>query len=180
MSRHFESAAGLCETPDAETQDYLFNQTMLRIKDPERSLDFYTRVLGMRLVRRMDFPEMKFTLYFLAFLSEEQAGEVPADDGKRTTYTFGREAMLELTHNWGSEDDPDLQYHDGNAEPQGFGHIGIAVPDVYRAAERFEALGVNFVKRPDDGKMKGLAFIKDPDGYWIEILQPDMLERQGR
>ena len=88
--------------------------------------------------------------------------------------------MLELTHNWGSEDDADFAYHDGNAQPQGFGHIGITVPDVYAAAERFEKLGVEFVKKPDDGKMKGLAFIKDPDGYWIEILQADMMEKQQK
>jgi lactoylglutathione lyase len=122
---------------------------------------------------------MKFSLYFLAYLSDQQAAGVPADDAQRTTFTFSREAILELTHNWGSEDDPDLRYHDGNAKPQGFGHIGVAVPDVYAAAERFEKLGVEFVKKPDDGKMKGLAFIKDPDGYWIEILQPNMLEKQG-
>jgi len=111
-------------------------------------------------------------------LSEEDAGEVPADDVKRLTFTFAREAMLELTHNWGTEDDEAFSYHDGNAQPQGFGHIGITVPDVYAAAERFEKMNVEFVKRPDDGKMKGLAFIKDPDGYWIEILQADMLESQ--
>ncbi len=177
--RHFDQAPGLCQSADPATKDYVFNQTMLRIKDPERSLDFYTRIMGMQLVRRLDFEEMKFSLYFLAYLSDEQAAEVPADDARRTTFTFGREAMLELTHNWGSEDDPDLSYHDGNAEPQGFGHIGVAVPDVYAAAERFEKLGVEFVKKPDDGKMKGLAFIKDPDGYWIEILQPNMIEKQG-
>lgn len=54
------------------------------------------------------------------------------------------------------------------------------MPDVYSACDRFEKLGVDFVKKPDDGKMKGLAFIKDPDGYWIEILQPNMLEKQRR
>ena len=176
---HFDRGPGLSEAPDPATRDYVFNQTMLRIKDPERSLDFYTRIMGMRLVRKLDFSEMQFSLYFLAYLSDEQAAEVPGDDAKRTTFTFSREAMLELTHNWGSEEDPELEYHDGNAEPQGFGHIGVAVPDVYAAAERFEKLGVEFVKKPDDGKMKGLAFIKDPDGYWIEILQPNMIEKQG-
>lgn len=180
MSRHFEEAPGLSEEADPATEGYVFNQTMMRIKDPERSLDFYTRVLGMRLIRKLDFPEMKFTLYFLGYLDDRQAVTVPPDDAHRTTYIFAREAMLELTHNWGTENDADFEYHNGNDEPQGFGHIGIAVPDVYQAAERFESLDVPFVKRPDDGKMKGLAFIKDPDGYWIEILQPNMFERQRK
>lgn len=72
--------------------------------------------------------------------------------------------------NWGTESNPDQKYHDGNSDPRGFGHIGIMVPDVDAACERFESLGVTFVKRPNDGRMKGLAFIKDPDGYWIEIF----------
>ncbi|MEH6561472.1 MAG: lactoylglutathione lyase [Marinobacter sp.] len=180
MPKHFEQAPGLHDQPVPETEGYVFNQTMLRIKDPERSMDFYTRVMGMRLVRKLDFPEMKFTLYFLGYLDDRQAGSVPSDDAHRTTYTFGREAMLELTHNWGTENDKDFTYHNGNDEPQGFGHIGIAVPDVYTACERFESLGIEFVKKPDDGKMKGLAFIKDPDGYWIEILQPNMLEKHRK
>lgn len=180
MPKHFEEAPGLYDAPIPETEGYVFNQTMMRIKDPAASLDFYTRVLGMSLVRKLDFPEMQFSLYFLGYLDERQAAAVPRDDAHRTTFTFGREAMLELTHNWGTEDDPDFHYHNGNDQPQGFGHIGIAVPDVYRAAERFDELGVEFIKRPDDGKMKGLAFIQDPDGYWIEILQPNMLEKQRR
>lgn len=72
--------------------------------------------------------------------------------------------------NWGTESDPDQSYKIGNADGIGYGHIGILVPDVYAACKRFEELGVEFVKRPDDGRMKGLAFIKDPDGYWIEIF----------
>ena len=68
--------------------------------------------------------------------------------------------MLELTHNWGTEDDEMQGYHSGNSDSRGFGHIGIAVPDVHGACIRCEELGVKFVKKPDDGKMKGLAFIK--------------------
>ena len=66
MSRHHETQNGLCEIADEETQSYVFNQTMLRIKDPVASLDFYTRIIGMKLYRKLDFPEMQFTLYFLA------------------------------------------------------------------------------------------------------------------
>lgn len=78
--------------------------------------------------------------------------------------------------NWGTESNDDQKYHDGNSDPRGFGHIGILVPDVYAACERFEQLGVNFVKRPNEGRMKGLAFIKDPDGYWIEIFNPSTID----
>ena len=151
------------------TRGFLFNQTMLRIRDPELSLAFYRDVLGMRLVKRLDFPEMEFSLYFLAYADTEEVGDVE--------HAFGREGVLELTHNHGTESDSHFAgYHDGNAQPQGFGHIGVTVPDVYAACERFERLGIKFVKRPDDGKMRGLAFVKDPDGYWIEILSTRGME----
>lgn len=156
--------------PDPATRQFVFNQTMLRVKDPARSVDFYRDVLGMTLLKRFDFPEMKFSLYFMAYLRDDDE-PLPDDPLERAAYTFRQKATLELTHNWGTEDDPGFAgYHNGNDAPQGFGHIGISVPDVHAACERFEALGVEFVKRPDDGRMKGLAFIKDPDGYWIEIL----------
>lgn len=153
-----------------ETRAYVFNQTMLRIKDPAVSLPFYHEVLGMILVRRLDFPEMKFSLYFMGYVREGDA-PLPADATERTAYAFAQKAMLELTHNWGTESDPDFSHHSGNTEPRGFGHIGVSVPDVVAACARFEQLGVTFVKRPEEGRMKGLAFIRDPDGYWIEILE---------
>ena len=175
MSRHFEHAPGLCEARDTVTNGYVFNQTMLRIKDPERTLDFYTRVLGMTLVKKLPFPNMQFTLYFLAAIPDEQLDQWSVDDATRLAQTFGRPAMLELTYNWGDKENDDLSYHNGNSEPKGFGHIGFAVPDLQAACERFTSLGVKFVKRPEDGKMNNLAFIQDPDGYWIEIFSPNAM-----
>ena len=154
----------------AETRGFIFNQTMLRIKDPKRSLPFYQHVLGMTLVKAIPFPEMDFTLYFLGYVAPDE--DLPEDADGRLKYAFGQPAMLELTHNHGTENDVGEPYHSGNSDPRGFGHIGLAVPDVESACKRFEELGVEFVKRPNDGNMKGLAFIKDPDGYWIEILNP--------
>lgn len=175
MTRHFERADGLHEDRDAETEDYVFNQTMLRIKDPERTLDFYTRVFGMTLVKKLDFPDMEFSLYFLGMVDEDERDQWSDDDDERLVQTFSRPALLELTHNWGDEDDDSVDYHNGNDEPEGFGHIGFAVPDLQAACERFDELGVEFVKRPDEGSMGGLAFVQDPDGYWIEVFTPERL-----
>lgn len=167
MSRHFEKAEGLCEEKDPATNGFVFNQTMLRIADPVRSLDFYTRVMGMTLLRKLDFPEMEFSLYFLTY--GEDFSDISADEGKRTAQTFGRPAVLELTHNWGDTVDT-VEYHNGNSGPRGFGHIGFHVPNLEGACQRFEDLGVTFQKKLSDGKMNYIAFIKDPDGYWIEIF----------
>ena len=154
-----------------ETEGFVLNQTMLRVRDPAISLDFYLQVLGMTLYQRVDFAEMAFSLYFLAYPANHRGHPLPEDPILRSQFTFQQSALLELTHNWGSESDENFMgYHNGNDDPRGFGHIGITVPDVEAACQRFDQLGVEFVKRPEDGSMKGLAFIKDPDGYWIEIL----------
>ncbi|XP_061480878.1 lactoylglutathione lyase isoform X1 [Rhineura floridana] len=165
-----EAVFSACTDPHPSTKDFLLQQTMLRVKDPKKSLDFYTRVLGMILLKKCDFPTMKFSLYFLAY---EDKNDIPKDEKERISWTLSRKGVLELTHNWGTENDENQTYHNGNSDPRGFGHIGIAVPDVNEACKRFEELGVKFVKKPDEGKMKGLAFIQDPDGYWIEILNPN-------
>jgi lactoylglutathione lyase len=156
-----ESAADLASTPgvassrDPATQGYSFQQTMLRIRDPKRSLDFYTRVLGMTLIAKLPFNDMGFTLYFLAYL--RGGGSTVADGAPdRIEQCFGRDAVLELTCNAADgEADSEFTAHSGNEEPKGFGHIGIEVPDVYAACERFEQLGVDFQKKPDGGSMKG-------------------------
>ncbi|CAH2042857.1 unnamed protein product, partial [Thlaspi arvense] len=166
---------GLHTTLDEATKGYFMQQTMFRIKDPKVSLDFYSRVLGMSLLKRLDFPEMKFSLYFMGYeivfflvgiaIYKEVQGTIdvndlifidtasaPSNAVDRLVWTFGQKATIELTHNWGTESDPDFKgYHNGNSEPRGFGHIGITVDDTQKACERFERLGVEFVKKPDDG-----------------------------
>ncbi|CAL8382092.1 unnamed protein product [Arctogadus glacialis] len=165
-----EAVVAACKDGNPITKDFMMQQTMLRVKDPVKSLDFYTRILGMTLLQKFDFPAMRFSLFFLGY---EDKKEIPSEVKEKTAWTFSRRATIELTHNWGSESDENQSYHNGNSDPRGFGHIGIAVPDVFAACKVFEEQGVTFVKKPDDGKMKGLAFIQDPDGYWIEILSPN-------
>ncbi|MDR5904072.1 lactoylglutathione lyase [Franzmannia qiaohouensis] len=176
MSFNGEQHPGVV-APSAESQGFRLNHTMLRIKDPEKALAFYTRVFGMQVVRRLDFEEMQFSLYFLAKL--EAGDEVPEDDRQRTVWTFSQKGLLELTHNWGTEEQEGFAYHDGNAEPQGFGHICFSVPDLDAAVTWFDANDVEYVKRPDQGKMKDVAFVKDVDGYWIEIVEAARLNQLG-
>ena len=178
MSFSTETHPGVCAQPSAASDGFVLNHCMLRVKDPAVALDFYTRVFGMRVLRKLDFPEMKFSLYFL---HREVAGKpAPEDVGERTAWTFAQHGILELTHNWGTENDAGFAYHDGNAQPQGFGHICFSVPDLDAAIRWFDENQVVYVKRPEQGKMKDVAFIKDPDGYWIEIVEPARLKSLGR
>jgi len=139
---------------------------MIRVKDPKVSLKFYTEVLGMEFISENAFSD--FTLYFLAFDHSNGQKSLEEKKADRTN----REGVLELTQNHGTENDPNFQgYASGNSDPgRGFGHIAISVDDVEKACERFEKLGVTFKKRPTDGKMRHIAFILDPDGYWVEIV----------
>lgn len=120
--------------------------TMIRVGDLDRAIAFYTEVLGMRLLRRTDYPEGRFTLAFVGYGPEDA------------------EAVLELTYNW---DTP--AYDLGN----GFGHIAIAVPDAYAACAEIKRRGGVVVR--DAGPMKHgttvIAFVQDPDGYKIELIQ---------
>ena len=120
--------------------------TMLRVGDLDRSLAFYTEVLGMRLLRRQDYPEGKFTLAFVGYQDEAEG------------------AVIELTHNWGVE-----SYELGTA----YGHVALAVPDAYAACNAIRARGGKVVR--EAGPMKHgstvIAFVEDPDGYKIELIQ---------
>ncbi len=120
--------------------------TMLRVGDLDRSLKFYTEVLGMRLLRRADYPEGKFTLAFVGYQEEK--------DG----------AVLELTFNWGVD-----QYELGT----GYGHIALEVDDAYAACAEIKRRGGTVTR--EAGPMKHgstvIAFVQDPDGYKIELIQ---------
>ncbi|KAJ1848130.1 Lactoylglutathione lyase [Coemansia sp. RSA 2703] len=151
-------------TTDVST--YRYNHTMYRVKDPKASLKFYSEILGMQLVDEHHNPEAKFSLYFLGYKD-------PASQGLDR---LARQGLLELTHNHGTEDDAAFSYNTGNGDIGGYGHIAITVDNLQAACKRFDDLGVKFIKRPEDGRMKHIAFIADPDGYRVEILENPMLK----
>ena len=120
--------------------------TMIRVGDLDRSLEFYTNVLGMRELRRKDYPEGRFTLAFVGYGYE-------ADN-----------TVVELTHNWDTD-----RYDVGS----GFGHLALGVPDIYKTCDELRAKGATITREP--GPMKHgnteIAFVEDPDGYKIELIQ---------
>lgn len=122
--------------------------TMLRVGNLERSIEFYTKVLGMKLLRQKDYPKGEFTLAFLGYGDEES------------------NTVLELTYNWGVE-----SYDLGNA----YGHIAIEVDDVYKAADDVKAMGGKILREagPMNAGSTIIAFVEDPDGYQIEFIGAD-------
>ncbi|KAJ2976188.1 hypothetical protein NQ176_g5096 [Zarea fungicola] len=156
-------------TTDVST--YRMNHTMIRCKDSKKTLDFYQNIMGMTLISTYENNAAKFTNYFLAYPA---AYSIPHESTPH--YTAYREGLLELTWNHGTENDTSFSYHNGNAEPQGFGHICISVDDLDAACARLEKTGVNWKKRLTDGRMRDIAFVLDPDGYWIEIIQNEKLK----
>ena len=164
--------------PAEECAGYIMQQTCYRIKDPEKSLKFYCDVLGMKLIYKADFAKWGFSNYFVGYCDESK---IPGDQAERRKFVLNVPGCLELTWNHGTEEDPAPRVYntgnadtvgskDGNKVKGGFGHIGITVSDVYATCQRFHDHGVEFHKSPNQGGMKGLAFIKDPDGYLVEVL----------
>ena len=131
----------------ADTGKYRLLHTMIRVKDLERSIDFYTRLLGMRVMRNMDFEGGRFTNVFIGYGDEDS------------------QAVIELTHNWDQEGPYDLG--------DGYGHVALGVPDIYKTCETLTANGGKVVRAP--GPMKHgstvIAFVEDPDGYKIELIE---------
>ena len=121
--------------------------TMIRVFDLEKSIAFYTGQLGMKLLRRKDYPSGEFTLAFVGYGDEES------------------NAVIELTHNWGQKE----PYQLGTA----FGHLAVGVPDIYGTCERLAKAGVKIPRPPGPMKHGGsvIAFIEDPDGYKIELIE---------
>lgn len=158
---------------ETNVETYRLNHTMIRVKDAEASLAFYKDVMGMQHKRTHEAPGAGFNLYFLGY------GSGPEISAQGVSPTATQEGLLELTWNYGTEKDPDFKYHDGNAEPQGFGHICIAVDDLDAACARFEEKKVNWKKRLTEGRMKNIAFVLDPDGYWIEVVQNEKLKTRA-
>lgn len=138
--------AGRGQIAGADAAPARLLHTMIRVFDLEKSIDFYTRLLGMRLLRRTDYPTGEFTLAFVGY----------GDEGSHT--------VLELTHNWGQKE----PYLIGS----GFGHLAIGVRDIYGTCEALSREGVSIPRPPGPMKHGGsvIAFIEDPDGYKIELV----------
>jgi len=134
-------------TATESTADGRMLHTMVRVFDLEKSVDFYTRLLGMKLLRKRDVPEGKYSLAFVGY-------------GDETTST-----VIELTYNWDQKE----PYAIGT----GFGHLAVGVPDVYAACEKLGKAGVKITRAPGPVKFGTtvIAFIEDPDGYKIELIQ---------
>jgi lactoylglutathione lyase len=130
----------------AESSGQLLH-TMIRVFDLDKSIAFYTGQLGMKLLRRKDYPSGEFTLAFVGY-GDEQSN-----------------AVIELTHNWGQKE----PYQLGTA----FGHLAIGVPDIYGTCERLAKDGVKIPRPPGPMKHGGsvIAFVEDPDGYKIELIE---------
>ena len=174
--------ADVCSSPvdrtegikETNTGGYRMNHTMIRIKDHQASLKFYQETMGMTLMRTSENESAGFNLYFLGYPGEKG---VPKEAANGVNPVADREGLLELTWNYGTEKDPNFSYHNGNDEPQGFGHICVSVDDLDTACKRFDEHKVNWRKRLTEGRMKNVAFVLDPDGYWIEVIQNEKLKR---
>jgi lactoylglutathione lyase len=128
----------------------MFLHTMLRVKDLDRSVEFYTKHMGMKELRRREVPDGKYTLVFVGY-GDNASGQ----------------AELELTYNW----DQDGAYELGT----GFGHLAVSFPDVYKACETLKAAGAKITREAGPVKFGTtvIAFVEDPDGYKIELIQRD-------
>ncbi|HEX6956866.1 MAG TPA: lactoylglutathione lyase [Ferrovibrio sp.] len=142
-----EVQSTVTSTNDERAAPYQMLHTMLRVLDIDKSLDFYVNKMGMRLLRKKDYPTGEFTLAFVGYGDESD------------------HAVIELTHNWGQKE----PYTIGS----GFGHIAIGVPDIYGLCEKLQQAGVKIPRPPGPMKHGGsvIAFIEDPDGYKIELIE---------
>ena len=141
----------------------LFSRSAVFASDPYKTVTFYRDLFNMEILSGRDFSD--FSLFFM--------GSGNSTDSKNSKIKF--DPALELTWNHGTEKEEGRSYHDGNdtseGKPRGFGHIGFLVNDLNETCRLLEQVGVEFIKKPNEGSMKTLAFAKDPSGWWIEIIQ---------
>lgn len=145
---------------------------MIRVKDAERSLGFYRDVLGMEVRRVVENAGSGFNLYFLGY-----GPPAPDRAADGVSPVAGREGLLELTWNYGTEKDPDFRYHDGNTDPKGYGHICISVDDLDAACDRLDEKKVSWQKKLQDGKLKDVAFIL---GRWSAVEMSESANERCR
>ncbi|CAM9286282.1 unnamed protein product [Ectocarpus sp. 6 AP-2014] len=170
-------AATLRETATMSASDsnpygMKWHRSMLRCKDPIASVKYYEERYGMKLVDVYHTPSLGKSNYYLASLRDGEAWPEAGSAEAHERLFDMQHSCVELEHEHGAESDPDLVYSSGNDEPhRGFGHLAFLTADVYKASEELEMAGVSFKKKPDEGRMKGLAFAYDPSGYWVELVK---------
>eukprot|EP00919_Chromeraceae_sp_WS-2016_P064303 GHVR01152210.1.p1 GENE.GHVR01152210.1~~GHVR01152210.1.p1 ORF type:complete len:289 (+),score=52.80 GHVR01152210.1:201-1067(+) len=148
-------------------EEFNLSQTMIRVTHPLKSIQFYTDFLNMTLVCVRTFKD--FSLYFLACISDDMQRPDPYSDESIIFMKQLWEPVLELTHN---HDTPaDFKYHNGNIDPTGYGHTAFVVYDLDIISTHMVNMGVLFKKLPHEGKMRGIAFVYDVDGYCVELVQ---------
>jgi lactoylglutathione lyase len=126
--------------------------------------------LGMKMIRKIEQPEAKFDLYFMGYDSPKALSH--------GNHFSDREGLIDLTHNYGTEDDSSYKVSNGNKDPyRGFGHTCISVDNIQAACQRIEDAGYKFQKKLSDGRMRNIAFVLDPDDYWVEVVGQNPVEK---
>ncbi|KAJ3291781.1 Lactoylglutathione lyase [Rhizoclosmatium sp. JEL0117] len=146
------------------------NHICYRVKDAQKSLKFYRDILGMHLLLESPSEKGQFTNYFLAFNVPDEIKN--GTDEEKALWRSHASGLIELTHNWGTEKDEAFEYTGHKNQPgNGYAHICIVVDDIVEYSAYLDAAGVPFRKRLTEGVMRNIAFVLDPDGYSVELIE---------
>lgn len=179
LTRHFPGSESRTQRHPVSYLPYLLwaserhqNGNRVEADRNNQKVQFY-EFLGMSVVKKLEYPDNKFDLYFLGYNSPKAVSHGNSQ--------VNREGVIELTHNYGTENDASFTVNTGNKEPhRGFGHTCISVDNIQAACQRLQDAGYKFQKKLTDGRMNNIAFVLDPDGYWVEIIGQNPVEETAK